>query len=85
LLEPDLSWEKFREIVRRAYYLEEATLRKAGAAAGHMWRFIRDMRRGDLVVAPWGREFFVAEIAGPPHTTLRKSARAPHTEGQCDG
>jgi len=65
LLEPGLAWEQFREIVRNAYYVDEPTLRKAGAAGGHMWRFIRDMKPGDLVVVPYGAEFFVAEIAGP--------------------
>lgn len=40
LLDASLTWEQFREIVRAAYYSEEPTLRKAGAAAGHMWRFI---------------------------------------------
>lgn len=65
LLDTNLSWEQFREIVRDAYYSDEPTLRKPGAAAGHMWRFIRDMKPGDLVVVPWGAEFFVAEITGP--------------------
>lgn len=64
LLDPTLTWEEFREIVRAAYYRDEPTLRKAGAAAGHMWRFIRAMKAGDLVVVPYGAEFFVAEIIG---------------------
>ncbi|HLH09404.1 MAG TPA: restriction endonuclease [Terriglobales bacterium] len=66
LLEPTLNWEQFRQIIRDAYYKNEPDLRKAGAAAGHMWRFIRDMKTGDLVVVAHGAEFFVAEIAGPP-------------------
>lgn len=65
LLDPALNWEQFREIIRRAYHSEEPTLRKAGAAAGHMWRFVRDMKPGDLVVVPYGADFFVAEIIGP--------------------
>ncbi|OGW16479.1 MAG: hypothetical protein A3G93_15080 [Nitrospinae bacterium RIFCSPLOWO2_12_FULL_45_22] len=65
LLNPNLDWEPFREIVRDAYYSDEPTLRKAGAAAGHMWRFIRDMKPGDLVVVLYGADFFVSEIAGP--------------------
>lgn len=64
LLDPALSWEQFREIIRKAYYSEESTLRRAGAAAGHMWRFIRDMKPGDLVVVPYGAGFFVADIDG---------------------
>src|SRR3972149_3266854 len=64
LLDTSLTWEQFREIVRTAYYFEEPTLRKAGAAAGHMWRFIRDMKSDDLVVVPYGSEFFVARVSG---------------------
>jgi predicted Mrr-cat superfamily restriction endonuclease len=65
LLDPALSWDQFREILRDAYYSDEPTRRKAGAAAGHMWRFIREMKLGDLVVVPYGADFLVAEITGP--------------------
>ncbi|MBU0592375.1 MAG: restriction endonuclease, partial [Gammaproteobacteria bacterium] len=65
LLEPSLSWEQFREVIRSVYYTDEKTLRKAGAASGHMWRFVREMNVGDLVVVPYGSEFFVAKIEGP--------------------
>ncbi|MDI6885613.1 MAG: restriction endonuclease [archaeon] len=64
LLNANLSWEQFRQIIRDTYYSDEGTLRKAGAAAGHMWRFIREMNVGDLVVVPHGSEFYVAEIEG---------------------
>ncbi|CAN5768697.1 hypothetical protein BH20ACI3_BH20ACI3_22370 [soil metagenome] len=64
LLEESLTWEQFRQIVRDTYYSDETTLRKAGAAAGHMWRFIREMKLGDLVVVPYGTDFYVAEVAG---------------------
>ena len=30
--------------------------RQAGNAGGHMWRFIRAMKTGDLVVVPHGSE-----------------------------
>jgi predicted Mrr-cat superfamily restriction endonuclease len=65
LLDPALTWDLFREIIRAAYYSEEPTRRRAGAAAGHMWRFIREMKLGDLVVVPYGADFLVAEITGP--------------------
>ena len=61
----NLSWEEFREIISLAYYRDEENLRKAGAAAGHMWRFIREMREGDIVVVPYGHDFYVAEVVGP--------------------
>ena len=65
LLDPELEWEEFREIVRETYYVEAKNLRKAGNAGGHMWRFLRDMKRGDLVVVPYGSEFYVGEVTGP--------------------
>ena len=66
LLDPGLSWEQFREIIRSVRYAQEENRRRAGAAAGHMWRFIREMNVGDLVVVPHGAEFYVAKISGPP-------------------
>ena len=65
LLNSKLDWQQFREILNKAYYSKEPTLRKAGAAAGNMWRFIREMKQDDLVVVPYGREFYVAKIIGP--------------------
>src|SRR3989304_8508657 len=62
LLESNLTWEQFREIMREKYYTSESNLRKAGAAAGHMWRFIREMNKGDLVIVPYWSEFYVAEV-----------------------
>ncbi|HJS88115.1 MAG TPA: restriction endonuclease [Acetobacteraceae bacterium] len=64
LLDLALPWERFREIIRQRYYQDEQSLRRAGAAAGHMWRFIREMKPEDLVVVPHGTEFFVAKITG---------------------
>lgn len=65
LLDPALEWEHFRAILSKTYYWHEDTLRKAGSAAGNMWRFIREMQVGDIVVVPHGREFFVAKVTGP--------------------
>ena len=65
LLGPSLDWKAFREIVRARFYAEDDNLRRAGAAAGHMWRFIREMKIGDLLVVPHGSEFFVGRVAGP--------------------
>ena len=45
LLDDSLSWEQFREIRRAEYYPDEANLRRAGAAAGHMWKFICNMKQ----------------------------------------
>lgn len=65
LLDETLQWEPFRKIVSAAYYAEQSNMRKAGAAAGHMWRFIRDMKPGDLVVVPYNSNFYVAKVRGP--------------------
>jgi predicted Mrr-cat superfamily restriction endonuclease len=65
LLDPALDWDQFREIVRATYYIDRPNLRRAGAAAGHLWRFIREMDVADRVVVPYGRDFYVAEVIGP--------------------
>jgi len=65
LLDPELEWSQFRALIGNEYYPAEPNLRRAGAAAGHMWRFIREMRVGDLVVVPHGRDFFVAKVTEP--------------------
>ena len=65
LLDEELQWEGFREIIRETHYPDAENLRQAGNAGGHMWHFIRDMKIGDLVVVPHGSEFYVGEVAGP--------------------
>jgi predicted Mrr-cat superfamily restriction endonuclease len=64
LLDTSQSWQKFRQQIHINHYAGEKTLHRAGAAAGHMWRFVRDMQIGDLVVVPYGSKFYVAEIIG---------------------
>lgn len=64
LTNPDLDWNEFREIVHQEYYSDHDNYRKAGASAGNLWRFIREMKEGDLVVVPDGSEFYVAEVTG---------------------
>src|SRR5687768_517458 len=65
LMSPSLDWKAFREIVRAKFYAKDDNLRRAGAAAGHMWRFIREMKVGDLLVTPHGSGFYVGRIKGP--------------------
>ncbi|MBU0914663.1 MAG: restriction endonuclease [Gammaproteobacteria bacterium] len=65
LLDPELKWSDFRNIMSETYYENSQNLRKAGAASGHMWRFIRTMEVGDFVVVPHGSRFYVARISGP--------------------
>ncbi len=66
LLNKELRWEAFRSIVSTAYYKDETNLRKAGAAGGHLWRFIREMNIDDLVVIPHFTNFYIARILGEP-------------------
>ena len=63
LLDQELGWEEFREIIRKTYHPDDKNLRGAGSAGGNMWRFIHGMEKGDLVVVPHGSEFYVAEVA----------------------
>lgn len=64
LLDKNLDWQGFREILHKTYADPEDTYRASGGWAGSMWRFIREMDIGDLVVVPSGNMFYVAKIAG---------------------
>jgi len=59
-----LSWEEFREIVHQACCADHPNYRKSGGAAGNLWRFILEMKIGDLVVVPHWSKFYVAEVIG---------------------
>jgi predicted Mrr-cat superfamily restriction endonuclease len=77
---PGLIEEKdygaFREILRKVWYPREKSLRKAGYAAGTMWRFINDMNVGDWVVIPfWGGVFYLAEITGSAYYDKSPAAK----------
>ncbi len=63
LLDPTLDKRDFREIVHRTYHSGESTKRKAGRAAPHLWRFIRELSIGDLVLVPRPDVFYLARVA----------------------
>ena len=63
LLDPGLDRVSFRKIIHDEYHPDAATFHGAGRDAGKMWRFIRQMKKGDLVVVPAGPEFYVGEVA----------------------
>ncbi len=65
LLDKKLTWGEFRSIISETYHAGEISLRKAGSGAGHMWRFVREIDVGDLVVVPHGSDFYVAEVTSP--------------------
>ncbi len=52
LMDPGLDYRQFREVVKNIYYAADFGYQKAGAAAGMLWRFLREMDDGDLVVVP---------------------------------
>ena len=66
LLNEKLDWEQFRQVLIDSHSDYRNNLRSAGNAAGQMWRFIREMKRGDYVVVPvpHGNSFYVAQIEG---------------------
>src|SRR5436309_9187414 len=65
LIDDTLDWERFRQIVHDAYYAGDGNYRRSGAAAGNLWRFIREMSCGDLVVVPSPDGAYVARVDGP--------------------
>lgn len=65
LLNEHLTFEQYREIVKQKDFPSDTTYRTAGAVAGHLWRFIREMKPGDYVVVPHEAGcFYVAEVSG---------------------
>lgn len=58
------SWEEFRQVVYDKYHASDPSMRAAGAAAGNLWKFIVDMKVGDLVVIPRPKTFLVGQITG---------------------
>lgn len=72
LLDTSLSWEQFRQIFQDTYEYEDETYRGPGRDAGNMWRFIREMKEGDLVVVPYSSEFYVAKVDGPAYNDPSK-------------
>lgn len=64
LLDTSLDWWKFRAILHKSYYSHKTSYRASGNAAGSMWRFIREMKPGDFVIAPHGSSFYIGKVAG---------------------
>src|SRR6185312_2101782 len=60
----DLTWEQFKAVVQAAYpdYRSPYAL---GQAAGVMWRFIRDIRIDDWIIAPTWTGLNLARVSGP--------------------
>ena len=71
LLNPKLTWETFRQVVKETYDLDT---RKAGGQAQSLWIFLREMKKGDLVVVPYGNQFYLAEVEGDAYYAPQKVA-----------
>jgi predicted Mrr-cat superfamily restriction endonuclease len=65
LTDPSLTRSQFRDLFVMAYHRDAADLRRAGGAAGQLWRFIRVMAIGDLILLPHGDRIHLARILGP--------------------
>jgi hypothetical protein len=65
LLDKRLDRESFRQIIHDRYHGGKKTFDESGQGAGNMWRFIREMSIGDLIVAPEEGGFHLAKVAGP--------------------
>jgi predicted Mrr-cat superfamily restriction endonuclease len=61
LLNLKLTWETFRQIVKETYELDT---RQAGMQAQSLWIFLKEMKKGDLVVVPYGEQIYLAEVQG---------------------
>ncbi|EMM81217.1 hypothetical protein [Leptospira interrogans] len=52
LLNAELNWYGFREVLHRVYYADRKTYRAAGNAGASLWNFIRNMKKDDYVLIP---------------------------------
>ncbi len=84
LLEPTLDREDFRRLMREVVISERGMADEVslGKWVGDAWRFIREMRVGDLVVVPHGADLYIAEVTGNAYfdgtfTHLDASIRRP--------
>lgn len=64
LLNLKLDRYAFAMHVHRVYYPTQQDRRRSGKTAGQLWRFIRVMSPGDLIVVPDGETLHVAEVTG---------------------
>ncbi len=67
LLNPELDWIRFRQIVHDCYYSTDKDYKRSSRGAGSLWAFIREMSEGDLVVVPHRAVFYIAQVIGPAY------------------
>lgn len=66
LLNRNLSYDDVRAIIQEVFHSGATSLRSAGAETGSVWRFLRKMKAGDLVVIPHDNVYYVARVLGEP-------------------
>src|SRR4051794_10468147 len=64
LLDPRLDRSAFADHVYRTYYSTDEHRISSGITTGQLWRFIRVMSAGDLVVVPEWVTLHIAEVVG---------------------
>ncbi len=72
IMEGSLNYYEYRRIIKDEYYPDDENLRRAGSAAGNMWRFVQEMNEGDYVVVPVAGGIHIAEVTGPAFHMLEK-------------
>jgi 5-methylcytosine-specific restriction enzyme B len=80
-LDPGADYDELHEAVETAYQHKSYAYR--GQRREELDRFLRRMRRGDLVLTPMRGGVYIGEVAGPahfvesaaPHSNLRRSVR----------
>jgi len=64
-LNNETDWTKFKDIIRNAYPdLYEGSPRSLGNAAGSLYTFIHNIKKGDYIVTPVLQGFYVSTIIG---------------------
>ena len=66
LLDHGLDRRSFSLLVHATYFGEERDRVRSGNAAGQLWRFIREMDDGALVLATHWSRLHIARVLGPP-------------------
>jgi predicted Mrr-cat superfamily restriction endonuclease len=62
-MNPDLEYSAFEAIVHETYFPRDDH-RGSGKASGQLWRFIREMEPGSMVLIPHYQFFNIVEITG---------------------
>jgi len=74
LLNSRLGRQQFAALVHDAYYGRRPNKLGSGNAAGQLWRFIRAMSPGDLILVPHAAEIQLARVTGEPAFDANPSA-----------